>query len=223
MQTMNAEVYGSTLSSLDDFLFNLFFNFCHNLFDTCRVDAAIGYQLVQSQSADFAAYWIKSTDDDSLGCVINYDFHSGCSFQSTDVTSFTSDDASFHLVIVDMEHCNAVLYGSFGCHTLYGLDDDALCLFVCCEFRFVHNLIDVCLRVALRFICHGLNQSLASLVCTHARYLFQLAAFLFNEFLLTCLEFFFFLLKQNLLVLYACLRIVSFLLFAVQLVLALVQ
>ena len=55
VQAMNAEVDGGAFTRLDDFVFKLFLHFGHHFFDACGVNASVGYELVQGQSAHFTA------------------------------------------------------------------------------------------------------------------------------------------------------------------------
>ena len=60
-------------------------------------------QLVQSQAGDFTANRIKAGQDDGFRRVIYNDFNTGSRFQSTDITSFATDDTTFDLIRFDME------------------------------------------------------------------------------------------------------------------------
>ena len=148
MQPVDAQVDGRALAGFNDLVVHLLLHLGHNLLDTCRVDASIGYQLMQCQAANLAANRVESTDDDGFGRIVHHDFHTRGSLQSADVASLTTDDAAFDLIVVNMEHRHAVLDGRFGGHALDGLDHDAFGLLVGGEFRIVHDVVDVTLCIA---------------------------------------------------------------------------
>ena len=106
MQTMYTEVDGSTFTGLDNFILKLFLNFGNNLFDTSWMDASVGHQLVECQTASLTANGVESRDDDSLGGVVDYDFNTAGSLQGTDITTLTTNHTTLDVVVVNVEHGN---------------------------------------------------------------------------------------------------------------------
>ena len=148
---------------------------------------------------------------------------SGSSREGTDVASLTTDDASLHLVVVDVEYRHGILHSRFRSHTLYGLDDDALGLFGSRHACIVHNLVDVSSSIRLCFVLQRLDQALASLFDTQAGNLFELRTLLIDEVGEACIDFLFLLLEECLLRLHALTLSVGFLFAACQFVLLLVE
>ncbi len=166
VQSMNAKVDGCAFSRLYDFVVELFLHLCHNFLDACRMDTTVAHQLVQSQATYLAADGVESRDYYCLWGVIDHYFHSACSLKSTDVSSLTADNASFHLIVIDMEHAYRVFYSRFCRCSLNGLYDNLLCLLVCIEFCLVHYLVDVRGGIGTCLILKTLNKAVLSLFCT---------------------------------------------------------
>ena len=152
MQAVNAEVDGGALTRFDDFVFHLLLHLGHYFLNAGGVDAAIGDELVQGETADFATHGVESRNDNGLGGVVDHDFHARGGFECTDVATLASDDAALHFVVVDVEHGHAVLDGRFGGHALNGLYDNALGLLVGRKLGIVHNVVDVALRIGASLI-----------------------------------------------------------------------
>ena len=164
MQTVNAEVDGGAFSGLDDFILHLFAHLGNDFFNASGMNAAVSDELMEGETTDFTANGVEGTDDDGFGCVIDDDFHAGGCFERTDVATFASDDATFDFVVVNVENGNAVFNGCFGCDTLDGLNDDALCLFRGSQFGVVHHVVDVTLRFAASFVFHAFDEAVACLI-----------------------------------------------------------
>ena len=60
MQTVDAQVDSSAFTGFDDFLFYLLAYFGNYLFDACRVDTSVCYQLVQCQTCNLTANRVES-------------------------------------------------------------------------------------------------------------------------------------------------------------------
>ena len=149
---MNTQIDGCTLTRLNDFVFQLFLHLGHNLLYSGRVNTAIGNKLVKGKTANLAANGVESRDNDGLGRVVYNDFNTCGSLQSTYVTAFATDDATFHLVVVDVKDAHRVLNCRFGSHTLNGLYNNLLGLLIGIEFRFVDNLVDIASSIGPRFV-----------------------------------------------------------------------
>ncbi len=72
---MDAQVNGSALARLNDFVVELLLHLIHHLLDTCRMYASVGNQLMECQTACLTAHRVEATDDDGLWCVIDDDFN----------------------------------------------------------------------------------------------------------------------------------------------------
>ena len=116
---MDSEVDGSALTGLDNLIVKLFLHLCYNFFDACRVDTSVGNKLVECKAANLSADRVEGGDNNGLRCIVYYNFHSRCCFESTDVAALSTDDASLHFVIVDVEYAYRVFYCRFRCYALY--------------------------------------------------------------------------------------------------------
>ena len=166
MQAMNTQVDSRALTRLDDFVLQLLLHLCHYFFYSGRVNTPIGYKLVKGKTANLATNGVESRDNDGLGRVVYNDFNTRSSFQGADVTSFTTDDTTLYLVVVDVENAHRVFYCGLGSHTLDGLYNNLLGLLVCVELRLVNYLIDVASCISLGFVFQTLDESFFSLFST---------------------------------------------------------
>ena len=219
MQTMNTKVDGCALTSLHNLIVELFLNLGNHLFNTSRMNASVGNQLMQGQAANLSADRIESRDYDSLGSVVNYDFNTTGSFQGTDVTAFTSDDTAFHLVIINMENAYRILNGGFSSNALNRLDNYLLGLLVGIKFGLVHNFIHIAGSIGTGFVLKAFHQAVLCLLCTQSRQLFQLHTLL----LLHLLQVFLLHDEQLLLIVNTLLLLIQVLLAASKFFLTLVQ
>ena len=160
---MYAQVDSCALAHLENLLVDLLLYLCHHFLDASRVYAAVGYKLVQSQAANLASDGVESTDDDGFGGVVDDNLDAGSRLEGSDVAALATDDASLHLVVVDVEHRDGVLDSCLGSDALDALDDDALGFLGCRHACVVHNIVDVCGGVRLGFVLKGFDETLASL------------------------------------------------------------
>ena len=106
MKSVYAEVDSRALTYFNHLVLQLFLNLSYHFLDACGVDTAVSNELMECQTASLTANGVEGRDNDGLGSIVNNDFHTTGSFQSTNVTSFTSDDASLHIVVVNVEHAD---------------------------------------------------------------------------------------------------------------------
>ena len=170
---MNTQVDGCALTHLDNLLLDLLLHLGYNLLDACRVDTAVGYKLVQSQTRNLTTHGVKSAQDDCLGGVIHDNLDACCSLQSADIAALTTNDASLYLVALDVEYRNGILDSCLGCYALYRCYDDALRLLCCCEFRLLDCLVDIGVGFRLGFSLHILHKDILRILCAHTRNLLQ--------------------------------------------------
>ncbi len=158
MESVDAEVDGSAFACFDDLFLDLFAYFSHNLLDACGVDASVSHKLMQRKASYLAAHGVEPRKHYRLWSVVDYDLDACGGFERADIAAFASDDASFYLVGVNLEHRHGVLDGCFGRHTLYRLDYDALGFLVGGHFRIVHDVVDVACCGSLCFILEALHK-----------------------------------------------------------------
>ena len=174
MEAMDTQVDGRTFSGLDDLFFYLLGHFRNHFLDACRVNTTVLYQLVQRQTRYLAAHGVKSRESDCSRSIIYDNLHTRSSLQRTDISSLTADDTCLDVVILYMENRNGALSSRLRSHTLNGLDDDFLCLFVRLQTGIVHDLVDIRHSRSLCLVLEGLHQLLLRLLSAHSGKLLQL-------------------------------------------------
>ena len=219
VQAVDTEVDGRALTRLDNFVVELFFDLRHDFLDAGRVDATVADELVERQTADFAANRVERRDNDGLGRIIDDEFHTAGGLQSANVATFTTDDATFDVVVVEVEHRHAVLDGRFRRHALNRLNHDFLSLCVGIEFRLVNNFVDVTGGVGTSLVLQAFNQAAFGFVGTQSRHFLEFRPLLALHFF----EFFLLDSKQFLLVIDALLVLLHLLFAATEFFLTLVQ
>ena len=128
MQAMNTKVYRGTLTCLYHLILKLFLDFLYHFLNACGMDTSVGNELVECKAAHLTAYWVESTDNDSLWSVVDNNLHSCRCLKGTDVSTFTTDYSAFHLIVIYMEHTHAVFNSRFSGNSLYCLNDNLTCL-----------------------------------------------------------------------------------------------
>ena len=111
MQTVYTEVDRRTFTYFDNLFFHLFGHFRNHFFDTRGVNTTVLHQLMQGQASYLTTHGVESRKSDRFWGIVYDDLHTGSSFERTDITSFTTDDTTFHFVILDMEHTDTILNG----------------------------------------------------------------------------------------------------------------
>lgn len=106
-----------------------------------------------------AANRVECRKHDSFRGVIHYDFNTCCCFQSTDVTSFTTDDATFDFIGFDMEYGDRVFDSCFCSNSLNGLDNDSFGFLVGCQLGIVHDIINVRSSLCFGFLLQRVHQT----------------------------------------------------------------
>src|SRR5574344_682445 len=63
MQTMDSKIDGCALTGLDNLVLKLFLHLLHHLFNSCRMDTAIGYKLMERKTANLTTDGVESAND----------------------------------------------------------------------------------------------------------------------------------------------------------------
>ena len=100
--------------------FNFFLRLLNHLLDSCRMDTSIHNQLLQRNSSYFPSDRIKRRKDHCLRRIIYDKIHTCQCLKRSDVTPFTSDNSSFHLIIGELYHGNRRLCHMVGSTSLNG-------------------------------------------------------------------------------------------------------
>ena len=178
---MDTQIDGSTFTCLNNLFFHLFGDLCHNFFDTSRVDTSVLHELVKGKTRDLSAHRVESRESDCLWGIIHYDFYASSSLKGTDITSFTTNDTSLHLVIINMEYRNSIFYSRLRSNALNRLDNNLLSFFACGEASFVHGVVDIRHGSSLSFITECIYKLLFCFLGRKTRDLLELLLCLLVE------------------------------------------
>ena len=168
MQTVDTKVDRSTFTGLDDLFLHLFGHLRYHFLDTRRMDTSVLNQLVQRQTRDLATYRVERRKGDRLRRIVHNDLHTRSGLQRADITSLTTDDTTFHFVVLDMEDRHRALGCGLRSHTLDSLNNDFLRFFVCLQTRIVHDLVHIRHGCGLGFVFQSLYQLHFRFLGTHA-------------------------------------------------------
>ena len=147
------------------------------------MDSPIGNQLVERQTADFAANGVESTDDYGFGRVVDNDFNTRSGLQCANVAPFAANDASLHFIVFDVEHTHRIFDGCFGSHALNGLNHNLFGLLIGIKLGLVHDFVDIAGSIQLSLVLQTLHQSAFRLLSTQSGKFFELLLLLLLHFL----------------------------------------
>ncbi len=142
------------------------------------MDTAIGYKLMERQTADLTAHRVEGRDDDRLRSIVDNNLHTTSSLKRTDIATLTTNDTAFYLIVVDMEDAYRVLDSCLRSDTLNGLDDDFLCFHVGIELSLIHHLINITGSIHLSLVLHALHEAILSFLSRDAGDLLELSTLL---------------------------------------------
>ena len=173
VQAVDTEVDSRALADLDNLLFDLLLHLGYHLLDAGRVDATIGHELVQCQAGNLTTHGVETAEDNGLGGIIDDDFDARCGLQGADIATLTADDATLHLVALDVKDRHGILDGRLGCHALNRSHHDTLGLLRGREFGLLDGLVDVGGSLGLRLRLHVLDKDVLRLLRAESRNLLQ--------------------------------------------------
>ena len=180
VQSVYAQIDCRPLAGLDDLFLDLLLHLGYDLFDTRRVDASVGHELVQREPGDFAANGIEARQDDRFGRVVDDDLDAGGCLQRPDITAFAADNAALHLVAVDIEDRDRVFDRRLGGHALNRLHDDFLGLFAGGHLGLFHDFVDVGHRLGLGLGLHVFDQDVLRFLAAQSADLLEPDVLLFD-------------------------------------------
>ena len=175
---MNAQVNGRAFTRFNHLIVYLLLHLRYHLFNASWVNTSVGNELVKGETANLAAHRVEGTDNDCLRRIVYNNLNARSSLQGTNVTTFTADDAALHFVVVDVKYRYTIFDSRFRSYALNSLNYNAFCFFICSKFCIVHDVVDVALCVAARFIFERVNESLLCLVGRESAEFLQLLTFL---------------------------------------------
>ena len=165
---VDAEVDTGAFAHFGNLLFNLTAGLGNDLFDTCRMDTAIGDELVEREASNLAADGVEAAEDDGVGGVVDDDLHTGEGFEGADVAAFAADDAAFDLFVFEVEHADGVLDSVLSSGALDGLDDNLLGLLVGSDLGLFDDIHDAVGSLGSGFVGHHFDEVLLGFVGAHA-------------------------------------------------------
>ena len=95
----NAAFHDSLFTGFTDRFIHFFLRLRNDFFDAGRMDTAILDKTFQRKTRDFTADRIKARQDDGLWGIIDDKIDAGQRFDGTDISAFTTNDASLHLFV----------------------------------------------------------------------------------------------------------------------------
>ena len=117
---MDAYFQKSCLSFFAHHGLYFFLCFFYHFLNSGRVNSAVHDQTFQSDSCHFSSDRFKSGKYDCLRRIINNKLYACQCLEGTDITSFTSDNTSLHLIVGELHHGNCCLCHMIGSTALNG-------------------------------------------------------------------------------------------------------
>ena len=133
------------------------------------MDTSIYDQLFKGDSCDLASHRVKPREDNCFRSIIDDKIDAGHCLDRADISSFTTDDPSLHLIVRKLNDRNRRL-----CNVIYGAslnrtyDDLSGFLFRIVLGLFDQLTIQLC-HIHLHVILHSLVQEFLGFLCGHAR------------------------------------------------------
>ena len=95
---MNANVHSCILTIFTNLRFYFFLSFLNHLFDSGRMDTSIYDQFLKSYPRNLTTNRIKGRQYNCFRCIINNKIYTCKCLKGTDITPFTTDNSSLHLI-----------------------------------------------------------------------------------------------------------------------------
>ena len=181
VDAVDAEVNAGTFTYFENFLFELLLYLCHNLLDTCRMDASVDDELMESKTRNLTSHRIEGRKKDCVRGVVNDNLNSGSGLKSTDISSFTPDDASLDLIALDVEDSDRVLDCSFRGRSLDRVDYDSLSLLGRIQTGVVNHIVNVGLCLCPCLSLHVFHEYILGFGLRHSGNTLNLAICLFAK------------------------------------------
>src|SRR5690606_31958710 len=124
VQAVQVQVDDGAFAGLDDLFLHLGAGLVHHLFDASGVDASVLDEACERDAGHLAAYRIEAGEDDGFRRIVYDDLDPRGGFEGADVAPFAPDDATLHLVRLDVDHRDRVFDGLAGGGALDGGKDD---------------------------------------------------------------------------------------------------
>ena len=118
----------STFTLLLNLVFNLTSCLVNHFLNPCRMNTTVRYEFFKCNSCNLASYLVKAWKCDCLRSVVNYEVNTCKCFKCTDITSFTSDYTTLHLVVRKCYNWNW-WFGNLVCRTFCDCKRDIVSCF----------------------------------------------------------------------------------------------
>src|SRR6266478_4208506 len=122
------------------------------------MDSAVGDELFEGETRDFAAYRIEARHNDRIRRVVDDDVDSGGELERANVPALAADDAPLHLIVWKRDSGNRGFHALFGRDPLDRQRDYFLRLSLSVSFGGLANLADLVGRVGVRLLLHSMHQ-----------------------------------------------------------------
>ena len=106
MNSVNSDFKRCWFTFFTDTGFHFFLSLLNHFFNSGRMNTSIQNQFFQSNSGNFTTDRIKCGKYNCLRCIINNQIHTCQRFQSTDISPFTADNPSLHLIVRKLDNRN---------------------------------------------------------------------------------------------------------------------
>ena len=109
VQVMDVAVEGGLLTRLLDALVDETLSLSVELLDTCRMNAAVGDEVLEGDARRLAAYRIEAREHDGLRRIIDDEGDTRHLLEGTDVATLSTNDATLEVIGGDVHRCDGDL------------------------------------------------------------------------------------------------------------------
>ena len=162
-------------------LVGLVFYLLHDLFDSRRMNTAVGNQSLDSQFGYFAPVRIEAGQDNRTGRVVDDEVDTGGQLERADVPTLAADDAALEVVARQIDDRYRRLDRMLGCATLNSLGDVVFGTVAGCFSCFGIKTLDQVRRVVPCLAFDLLQQQIFRFVGCQARHALEVVLLLSDQ------------------------------------------
>ena len=145
------------------------------------MNSSIRDKFFKRKSCNFPSYWVKTRNCDAFWCVINNKFHTCCSFNSTNISSFSADNSTFHFVSWKCDNRNSHFTCGLCRASLKCLSDNLASFLFAIFSCFIFNLFNKYSSLFLCLIFHFCNKHINRFLFVHFSNFFNFLELLLFE------------------------------------------
>ena len=149
--------------------FNISLSFENDLFDPCRVYSSIMNKLRERHFRYLHSDRVKAGDNDSARSVINNNIHPCCSLESSNISTFSPDDSSFHFIVRNCYSVDSHFRNTRYCKSINRRRYNLACLPLCFIMCFFHCFIEKICCIPFYFVSDFLEKIIFCFFCTKTR------------------------------------------------------